>query len=133
MTSFAHYLRVRWQTLLAARNRYRFNLAVNHLKLVLAKGDVGKEDRLRFLAGRQVQRFENKTKKSIEVYVEIVPDQYVLRPDDVMDIFYLPGADGGGLHSIVYEDGGIQIYLENFDTAEVHINGERAEPWSEKI
>jgi hypothetical protein len=77
---------------------------------------------------QQLQIFENKTDNDLEVYVEMYPERYVLKPGDVMQIVYNHKGDGYGLHTIVHNDG-LQIYLEEFDTAVVTINGEPAKSW----
>lgn len=77
---------------------------------------------------KQTQIFENKTGADLVVYVEMTPERYVLRPDDVMHITFEQEGNGYGLHTIVH-DGELQIYLENFPTAVVTINGEIAESW----
>jgi hypothetical protein len=79
---------------------------------------------------KQLQIFENKTDKDITVLVEIYPDQYILKPNDVMNIAYDHESAGYGLHTIIY-DGGLTIYLDHFDTAVATINGERVQPWSQ--
>jgi hypothetical protein len=86
--------------------------------------------RRRARVSKQLQIFENKTDKDITVFVEVYPDQYILKPKDVMNITYDHEGDGYGLHTIVY-DGCLTIYLEHFDTAVVTINGERVQPWSQ--
>ena len=79
---------------------------------------------------KQTQAFENKTSRDIEVYVEAYPDRYVLKPNDELHITYDHEGDGAGLHTIIHEDGGLQIYLEEFDSAVVTINGKIAKLWT---
>lgn len=81
---------------------------------------------------RQAQEFTNGTGKMIEVYVEMNPDLYTLKPDDVLKIIYNHTGDAEecGLHTIIHPDGSLQIYLDEFDTAIVLINGKKAEPWA---
>ena len=78
---------------------------------------------------KQTQIFENKTSRDMEVYVEAYPDRYRLKPNDEMHITYDHDGDGYGLHTITHDDGGLQIYLEEFDTAVVTVNGKIAKPW----
>lgn len=79
---------------------------------------------------RQIQIFENRLETELVVDVEMYPDRYVLKPGDVMRIAYDHEGEGHGLHTLVWGSG-LQIYLEEFDTAAVTINGEPAEPWSD--
>ena len=79
---------------------------------------------------QQTQIFENKRGLDLSIDVEMYPDHYVLKPGDVMQITYDHSGDGCGLHTIVW-DTGLQIYLEEFDTAVVTINGAPVEPWSQ--
>jgi hypothetical protein len=79
---------------------------------------------------KQLQLFENKLDRDLEVYVEMYPDRYVLKSGDVMRISYQHDGEGYGLHTLIW-DNGLQIYCETFDTAEVTINGEAVEPWSQ--
>jgi protein involved in polysaccharide export with SLBB domain len=80
---------------------------------------------------RQVQRFENSRTTDLVIDIEMNPDRYVLDPGDVLQITFDLGDDGSGLHTIVHENG-LQIYLWNFDTAEVLINDKPAKPWARK-
>lgn len=77
----------------------------------------------------QLQIFENNLKEDLIVDVEMYHDRYVLKPGDVLHITNDHDGDGYGLHTIVHE-GALQIYLQNFDTATVTINGQPAEPWA---
>lgn len=79
---------------------------------------------------KQLQIFENSTGKDLEVYIEVFPDRYLLKPGDVMQISYDHDGAGYGLHTHVHADG-LQIYLDNFDTAVVTINGQPVEPWGD--
>jgi len=79
---------------------------------------------------KQTQIFENKLHRDLSIDVEMYPDRYVLKPGDVMHITYDHGGEGYGLHTIVW-DTGLQIYLEEFETAVVTINGAPVEPWSQ--
>jgi len=79
---------------------------------------------------KQTQIFENKLEVDLQVDVELFPDRYVLKPGDVMEITYDHSGEGYGLHTIVWE-GALQIYLREFDTAVVTINGKQIEPWSQ--
>ena len=58
------------------------------------------------------------------------PDRYVLKPGDVFQITYEHDGEGYGLHTNVCKNGFLQIYLQEFDTAVVSINGKIAEPWT---
>ena len=78
---------------------------------------------------KQLQIFENSLKEDLIVDVEMYPHRFVLKPGDVLHITYDHDGDGYGLHTIVHE-GALQIFLENFDTATVTINGQPAEPWA---
>jgi hypothetical protein len=80
---------------------------------------------------RQLQIFENKSGSDLIVYVELYPDRYVLKPNDLMHITYDHDGDGYGLHTIIHKEGGLQIYLEAFDTTVVTINGMIVKPWSQ--
>lgn len=79
---------------------------------------------------KQTQIFENRLEADLTIDVEMYPDCYVLKPGDVMEITYDHDGQGYGLHTLVWPSG-LQIYLEEFDTAQVLINGKLAEPWSE--
>ena len=79
---------------------------------------------------KQTQIFENKLDTDLIIDVEMYPDRYVLKPADVMQITYDHSGEGYGLHTMVW-DTGLQIYLEEFDTAVVTINGAPVEPWSQ--
>lgn len=81
---------------------------------------------------RQAQEFMNSTGKLVEVYVKMYPDLYVLKPDDVLKIIYNHTGDAEecGLHTILHPDGRLQIFLDEFDTAVVLINDQKAEPWA---
>ena len=78
---------------------------------------------------RQLQIFENNLDRDLEVYVEMNPDRYVLRPGDVMHLAYDHEGDEYGLHTQIGNDQ-ITIFLQNFDTTVVTINGNAVEPWS---
>lgn len=82
---------------------------------------------------RQAQEFMNSTERLLTIYVEMYPDRYILRPGDVLKIIYNHTGDDEdcGLHTIIHPDGGLQIYLQEFDTAVVLINGVQAEPWAD--
>jgi hypothetical protein len=80
---------------------------------------------------KQTQVFENKTSRVMDVYVEAYPDRYRLKPNDEMHITYEREGEGYGLHTIIHDHGGLQLYLDNFDTAVVTINGKLAEPWAD--
>lgn len=56
----------------------------------------------------------------------------MLKPDDVLKIIYNHTGDPDecGLHTIVHPDGVLQIYLDEFDTAVVLVNGRSVEPWA---
>jgi hypothetical protein len=56
----------------------------------------------------------------------------VLKPGDVMQIVYDHSGEVYGLHTVVW-DTGLQIYVEEFDTAVVTLNGAPAEPWSQEV
>ena len=79
--------------------------------------------------GRHVQSFANNLPRSIKVWVEMYPDIYILRSGDELTIVYDedPKWPGLGLHTIIHEDS-LQIYLQEFDTAVILINGQKAEP-----
>ena len=79
---------------------------------------------------QQTQLFENRLDSELAVEVEVYPDRYVLKPGDVMQITYDHDGQGYGLHTLVWPSG-LQIYLEEFDTAVVLINGKPVEPWSQ--
>ncbi|MDC7677279.1 hypothetical protein [Asticcacaulis machinosus] len=82
-----------------------------------------------YAPGRHIQQFTNKTGKSMEIWVEMNPDLYILNPDDELTIIYDqdPNWMGLGLSTFVYE-GSIQIYLQEFDSCIVMINGEKVQP-----
>jgi len=79
---------------------------------------------------KQLQIFENNLDDDLIVDVELYPDRYVLKPKDVMHITYDHEGDGYGLHTIIHK-GALQIYLQNFDTTVVTINGKIVQPWSQ--
>jgi hypothetical protein len=79
---------------------------------------------------KQTQLFENQTNADILIDVEVYPDRYVLKPGDVFEITYEHDGKGYGLHTNIYPNGSLQIYLQEFDTAVVTINGKIAEPWT---
>ena len=79
---------------------------------------------------KQTQIFVNETGADILIDVEMYPDRYVLKPGDTFQITYEHNGEGYGLHTNVYKDGFLQIYLQEFDTAVVTINGEIAKPWT---
>jgi tetraacyldisaccharide-1-P 4'-kinase len=59
----------------------------------------------------------------------VYPDLYTLQPKDELTIIYEqdPSFLGLGLHTIIGDDC-LQIYLQNFDTAIVLINGTPVQP-----
>ena len=79
---------------------------------------------------KQLQVFENNLKEDLIVDVEPNPDRYVLKQGDVLHITYDHDGYGYGLHTIVH-DGALQIYLQNYGTPVVTINGQPAKPWAE--
>ena len=78
----------------------------------------------------ELQIIQNASDRDLTIYIEANPDRYKLHPGDMMHLAYQNQTDRYGLHTISNGDS-LQIYLEDFDTATVTINGSIAEPWSE--
>ncbi len=78
--------------------------------------------------GRHIQQFINKVAKRLKVWIEVYPDLYYLDPGDELTIIYDedPKWPGLGLTTFVDEDS-LQIYLQEFDTAIILINGQPAQ------
>ena len=70
----------------------------------------------------------NDTPNPLEVFVEVAPDRYVLKPKDRMVIEAEPNAVQDHFHINVYE-GGVQIYPPSGDPERVLINGQPAQSW----
>jgi hypothetical protein len=81
--------------------------------------------------GKQVQTFFNESEDIMEITIEYTPDLYLLKPGQEMRIFFDPDSDGTGLYTMFHEDGSLQIFLENYKTKIVTINGRVVEPWNQ--
>jgi hypothetical protein len=81
--------------------------------------------------GKQVQTFFNETENLMEITIEYAPDLYLLKPGEEMRIFFEPDSDGTGLYTMFHEDGSLQVFLENYKTTVVTINGRVVEPWNQ--
>ena len=82
-----------------------------------------------YAPGKHIQEFVNSTDKPLEIWIELYPDLYILQPKDELTIIYEqdPNFLGLGLHTIIGEDC-LQIYLQEFDTAIILINGTPVQP-----
>jgi hypothetical protein len=83
----------------------------------------------RHKTGTHIQQFTNEMSRPLEVYIEMYCELYTLQPEDEMTIIYEqdPKMPGLGLSTRVHEDS-LQIYLQEFETAIVLINGKRVQP-----
>ena len=86
----------------------------------------------KYMPGKHVQEFRNTSARPLEIDIEPYPDRYVLQPGDEMTVIYEqdPDRPGAGLTTWVYESG-LQIFLQEFDTAIILINGRIVEPWTD--
>jgi hypothetical protein len=76
-------------------------------------------------SNRQKLVLENRSSAPLEVMVEVIPDRYVLRPRDQMEI---DAEMGGAPFSMHFYDGGVQIYPGNDCGPPVTINGLAVKP-----
>ena len=76
---------------------------------------------------KQTQIFENLTEDDMIVWVELSRARFVLHPKDVMEITYDHDGDGYGMYSKLH-GAEMQIYLRDFKSAVVNVNGKRVEP-----
>jgi hypothetical protein len=70
---------------------------------------------------KQTQVFKNNTGADMLVDVEMTPERYLLRPGESMEISYDHAGEGPGLIVNVHPRG-LQIFLDDFDSAVVTIN-----------
>jgi len=77
--------------------------------------------------GRQKLVLENATSAPMQIWVEVMPDLYILNPKDKMVIESEPSPIQDHFHVIV-QDGALVVYSPQGVPDQVLINGEPAEP-----
>ena len=78
---------------------------------------------------KQTQVFENNSGADMLVDMEMSPDRYVLRQGEAMEISYEHEGDGPGLRVNIHPRG-LQIFLDDFYSAIVTIDGVVRKPWT---
>jgi hypothetical protein len=73
--------------------------------------------------------FDNRTGRDIVAYIELWPDQYIIRPGEKLKVYYDPDDKGEGLQVNFHANGDLQIYLWNFETTIVTTDGKIVPPW----
>ena len=84
----------------------------------------------KYTPGKHIQEFRNDSAEPLGVWIELYPDYYLLQPGDEMTVIYDMDLNwpGLGLTTVVTAGGELQIYLQEFDSAIILINGQLAEP-----